>query len=173
MRELETPRLRFRKFTPGDLQDLAAVRADADVMRYIGCGRPESLVEVQLILDTVLTHWNEHGFGPWALIEKPGNTLIGWCGLCYLENTRDVEIAYGIAKQYWRQGLASEAAAATIKYGFEQLHLDRIVAVAWPDNLISRRLMEKLRLKYAKQANFYNAEVVYYAISREDYQMQA
>ena len=173
MRDLETPRLRFRKFTPGDLQDLAAIRADADVMRYIGCGRPESLAEVQLILDKVLRHWNEHGFGPWALIEKPGNTLIGWCGLCYLENTRDVEIAYGIAKQYWGQGLASEAAAATIKYGFEQLHLDRIVAVAWPDNVISRRLMEKLGLKYAKQANFYNAEVVYYAISREDYQVQA
>ena len=49
--------------------------------------------------------------------------------------------------------LASEATAATIKYGFEQLHLDRIVAVEWPDNVISRRLMEKFGLKYSKQAN--------------------
>ena len=139
-------------------------------MRYIGSGIPEPVAEVQTVLNKIIAHWHEHCFGPWALIDRASNALIGWCGLWYLENTRDVEIRYGIAKPFWGKGLASEAAVATIKYGFEQLGLDRIVAVAWPDNVASQRVMEKLGMKYVKQAHFYDAEVVYYSISREEYQ---
>ena len=101
------------------------------------------------------------------VVHKQSNKLIGWCGLSYLDE--DVEIGYGIAKPYWGQRFASEAAAASIKYGFEELKLDRIVAVAWPDNIISRRVMDGLGMKYVKMAHYYHAEVVYYAISREEY----
>ena len=52
---------------------------------------------------------------------------------------------------------------------FEELKLDRIVAVAWPDNIISRRVMDGLGMKYVKMAHYYHAEVVYYAISRQEY----
>jgi ribosomal-protein-alanine N-acetyltransferase len=123
---------------------------------------------VESILNKILRHWEQHGFGPWALIDKEGGQLIGWCGLRYLDDT-DVEIAYGIVKAYWGKGLASEAARATIKYGFEQLGLPRIVAVASPDNIRSLRVLEKLGMKYVKAARFYNADVLYYAISREEY----
>jgi RimJ/RimL family protein N-acetyltransferase len=87
--DIETSRLRFRRFTLGNLHRLAEVRADADVMQYIGSGMPESLAEVQIILNKILGHWHEHGFGRWALIDRASNALIGWCGLWYLENTRD------------------------------------------------------------------------------------
>ena len=169
MPEIETTRLRLRKFILADLNDLSAIRADPEVMKYIGSGKPESVAEVQVILDKVLAHWEQHGFGPWAVIYKEHDALIGWCGLSYLENTGDVEIAYGIAKAYWGKRLASEAAAATIKYGFEQLRLPRIVAVAWPNNTTSQRVLKKLGMKYIKLARFYDAEVVYYAISRDEY----
>jgi len=108
MHEPETPRLRFRRFTPNDLHALAAIRADADVMKYIGAGRPESIEEAQLVLNKLMAHWSRHGFGPWALVDKTDQNLIGWCGLKYLEQTADVEIAYGLAKCYWGNGLATE-----------------------------------------------------------------
>jgi len=169
----ETPRLHFRKFRADDLNELAAIRADPDVMKYIASGRPESIAEAQTILNKILVHWEQHGFGRCALIHKASRNLIGWCGLSYLEDTREVEIGYGIAKPYWGKGLASEAAGATITYGFEQLGLARIVAVTWPDNLASQRVLAKLGMAFVKIAHFYEADVAYYAISREEYQVRS
>ena len=169
--EIETARLRLRKFTPDDLNDLSAIRADPEVMRYIGSGKPESIEQVRTTLNKFLAHWGQHGFGRWAVVYKEANRLIGWCGLSYLENTGEVEIGYGIANSYWGKGLTSEAATASINYGFVELGLDRIVAVAWPNNVTSRRIMDRLGMKYIKMAYYYHAEVVYYAISRDEYRM--
>ena len=171
MLEIETTRLRLRKFTANDLNDLSAIRSDPDVMRYIGSGKPDSLEQVHTTLNKFLGHWEQHGFGRWGVVYKETDVLIGWCGLSYLEDTGEVEIGYGIAKSYWGKGLVSEAATASIKHGFEELGLDRIVAVAWPDNITSRRIMDKLGMKYVKAAHYYHAEVVYYAISRDEYRM--
>ena len=170
MIDIETARLKLRRFTPNDLNDLYEIRADPDVMRYIGSGKPESIEQVQTAFNKLLAHWEQHGFGRWAVLDKESEKLIGWCGLAYLENTEDVEIGYGIAKSYWGKGLTSEAAAAVLKWGFEELGLDHIVAVAWPDNVASRRVMDRLGMKYVKMAHNYHAEVVYYAIRREQYQ---
>src|SRR4029077_19470141 len=138
--------------------------------KYIGSGKPESLEQVRTILKKFLAHWEQYGFGRWATVYKETNALIGWCGLSYLEDSGAVEIGYAIARAYWGKGLASEAARGSIKHGFEELGLDRIVAVAWPDNLTSRRIMEKLGMKYIRVAHYYDAEVVLYEISREEYQ---
>jgi RimJ/RimL family protein N-acetyltransferase len=170
MLKIETARLTLRPFTPNDLNDLYEIRSDPEVMRYIGSGKPESIEQVRTVLSKILAHWEQHGFGRWAAIDKESEKLFGWCGLSYLENTEDVEIGYGIAKSYWGKGLTSEAAAAAIKWGFEDLGLDHIVAVAWPDNIVSRRVMDRLGMKYVKMGYHYRAEVVYYAIYREEYQ---
>jgi ribosomal-protein-alanine N-acetyltransferase len=170
MSDIETSRLLFRKFAPGDLNDLAAIRYDPDVMKYIGSGRPESIAEVQVVLDKLIAHWDEHGFGRWALIDKRTGSLIGWGGLSGLENTGDMEIGYGLGKAHWGKGLATEAATALLKYGFEQLGLDRIVAVTWPGNIASQRVLAKLGMKYVRNALFYDRDMAYYVISREKYQ---
>jgi RimJ/RimL family protein N-acetyltransferase len=169
--ELETPRLHFRKFTPDDLHALAAIRSDPDVMRYVGACKPESVEELQVRLTKVIAHWERHNFGPWALVNKETNRMIGWCGLSYLDDTGDVEIAYGLTKEHWGKGLASEAAAAAMKYGFHQLGLDRIVAVVWPENIASLRVLEKLGM--TSEPRLYNGEMLFYSIFREEYQRAA
>jgi ribosomal-protein-alanine N-acetyltransferase len=173
MLDPETPRLYFRRFTCDDLEALAALRSDPDVMKYVGPRRAESIGEVQAVLAKVMVHWEQHGFGPWALIDKATGKLAGWCGLKYLEDTGQVEIAYGLAKEYWGKGLASEAAAAAMEYGFEQLRLERIVAIAWPDNIASKVIMKKLGMRYVTTARFYGGEWVYYHIERKKYQAQS
>lgn len=168
MREIETQILRLRKFTLNDLDDLYRLYSDADVMRYIGRGI-KTRNETQTALSSLIKHY-EHGFGMWAIIHKADHKLIGRCGLCFLDNTPEVELGYLLDKSYWRKGLATEASIASLKYGFEVVKLEKIVAIAQLKNIASRRVMEKVGMKYEKDAYFYNKDVVYYAISRDVYQ---
>lgn len=167
--EIETGRLRLRQFTPGDADGFAALRADLDVMRYIkGTGQTREEV-LKALEHNRVSRWQQHGFGNWAVALKDDGALIGWCGLGFLDNTPEIEIGYGFDKKYWGQGIGTEAARAALRFGFEQLELERIVAVAIPENTGSRHIMEKLGMKYVKDAFFYETDVVYYAITREEY----
>jgi RimJ/RimL family protein N-acetyltransferase len=166
MAEIETSRLRLRLFTPDDLDALYAVTSDPEVMKYLGTSDPRSREKTRATIDAILRHWTEHGFGIWALEHKAEQRLIGWCGLQLLEKTPEIELAYLLAKAYWNQGLATEAARAAIEYGFGELKLKRIVAIARPENVGSYRVMEKVGMKYERDAHYYNVDVVYYAVER-------
>ena len=173
MPEIETSRLRLRMFTPEDLDALASILSDRDVVRYLGMGEPRSREKSQATIDAILSHWNKHGFGIWALDHKERGQLIGWCGLQFLDKTPEVEVAYLLDKPYWGAGLATECALASLQYGFDQLKLDRIVAIARPENVASYRVMDKVGMKYERDAHYYNIDVVYYAITREAYELKA
>jgi ribosomal-protein-alanine N-acetyltransferase len=168
MHEIETLRLRLRQFVPEDRDDLYRLYRDPEVMKYLGKGSLTK-VETDAILSALLAQYR-YGFGMWAVIDKASDRLIGRCGLGFLDQTLDVELGYLFAHSYWGRGLATEGGQAALRYGFEVVKLDRIVAVAKPENLASRRVMEKLGLKYEKEAHYYNTDVVYYALSREAYQ---
>ena len=90
-------------------------------------------------------------------------------GLQPLEDTGEIEVGYNLAKKYWRHGYGYECALAWLKYGFEKAGLERIVAVAHPDNTGSWRIMEKCGMKYEKTAKHYGIDCVFYAISREEF----
>ena len=169
MREIETSRLYLRQFSMSDLDDISAIRSDPEVMRYIGTGHPHSIDQVREALGYILAAWKQHGFGRWAIVHKADKKLIGWCGLAFLDNTEEIEIGYGIAKEYWGRGFTTEAAAASIRYGFEEMKLNRIVAVAMPENIASLRVMEKIGMKFEKTGHWYDAELVYYVIERDEY----
>src|SRR5215210_1333765 len=129
MPEIETSRLRLRMFTPDDLNALSLITGDAEVMKYLGTSGARSRDQTENTIDAILRHWEEHGFGIWALDHRADRRLIGWCGLQRLQKTPEVEVAYLLARAYWNQGLATEAAQASIDYGINELGLDRIVAI--------------------------------------------
>jgi ribosomal-protein-alanine N-acetyltransferase len=166
MLEIETARLRLRMFRPSDLDALSRITGDVEVMKYLGTSGARTREKTKNTIDAILRHWDEHGFGIWALDHRADGRLIGWCGLQMLEKTPEVEVAYLLAKAYWNQGLATEAARASIEYGLDELKLERIVAIARPENVGSYRVMEKVGMKYERDAHFYNVDVVYYAIER-------
>jgi ribosomal-protein-alanine N-acetyltransferase len=72
-----------------------------------------------------------------------------------------------LARASWGQGLASEAAQAALAYGFERVGLERIIALTRPENIASRRVMEKLGMRYEKNLQIFHLEAVYYAITRD------
>jgi ribosomal-protein-alanine N-acetyltransferase len=163
---IETERLVLRRFAPGDLDELARLRADPLVMRYIG---EQSREKVEQRLQYYIALYESHGFGMWAVIDKATQAMIGWCGLIFLDKTPEVEVGYGVARSYWGRGLMTEAARAALRFGFERAGLERIVAVAMPDNTASRRVMEKLGMRYEKNVQHYGHDVVYYAIGRDEF----
>ena len=170
MPEIITPRLRLRPFELGDLEGLVALDTDPDVMRYIGKGQLRSRQETEMGLHRLMQHQDQHGFGLWAVVRQSDQAFLGWCGLKYLDSTPEIEVGYRLAKHCWGQGFATEGAIASVNYGFEVLGLDRIVAIAQPDNRASRRVMEKVGMQYEKAAHFYKTDCVYYALNRDRWQ---
>lgn len=165
MPEIETARLRLRYLTLADLDDLYHIYSNPEVMKYVGTRTKD---ETSSALVSMIEHW-KHGFGMWATIHKDTGKFIGRCGLCFLDNTPEIELGYTLDKPYWNMGLATEASLAILKYGFEQIRLERIVAIARPENIASQKVMQKVCMKYEKNAYYYNSNVVYYALSRADY----
>ena len=116
-------------------------------------------------------HWQKHGFGDWAVTAKADGELLGHCGLNFVPEVSEVEVEYALAKAYWGRGIASEAARASLKFGFEILRLPRIIALADPQNIASWRVMEKVGLTYQKEVFFFGMQLVYYQIERGEYEV--
>ncbi|WP_082127363.1 GNAT family N-acetyltransferase [Calothrix sp. 336/3] len=165
--QIETGRLLLRPLQITDLDDLALIYSDPQVMRYRVNSQPASRCETQQMLEEYIQHWEKYGFGRWGIIYKDNQSLIGHCGLEVVDNTSDIEINYLLRRAYWNQGLATEAAAAMIEYGFTQLKLERIVAIAQPENIASRCVMEKLGMRYENNVMQHNINWMRYVLYKQ------
>ncbi|UVE18428.1 GNAT family N-acetyltransferase [Pseudomonas sp. LS44] len=147
--ELETPRLYLRRWQAADLEPMAALCADAEVMRYFPA--PLSRAETEALLARIHAHFAEHGFGPWALQRKDSGALIGFTGLGRVNFaapfTPAVEIGWRLARAHWRQGFASEAARAALQCAFERLELAQVVSFTTLSNLPSQGVMQALGMR--------------------------
>lgn len=169
-RMLSTRRLLFRQFVAADLDQLYQnLYAHSAVTKTLSPTGSLSLEQTALLLQRRLQHWQQHGFGAWALIHQADQQLIGHCGLHNFQpapaEAPKVELTYAIAPSYWGQGLATEAAKSVLQWGFDVLKLSQIAAVAAPSNFASQRVMQKLGMRYEKTMHYNNTAVVYYAIS--------
>ena len=185
MTEIETLRLLLQPITVDDLGALAQMWGEADVMRYLPSGKPRSVEATQTELNYMLEHWRQYGFGTWALrLKEPSQQeFIGYCELQYLHEepcgvsaevarqVKEVELGYGLAKPYWGQGIAREAASAALRYGFEVVKLPRIVAAIHEDNIASRRILKGLGMTEQADMHYYGA-CPHFAISWEAFQPQ-
>jgi RimJ/RimL family protein N-acetyltransferase len=166
---VETQRLCLRPFAAADLEALAAINADPDVMRYTGDGKPVSRGETESRLQSYMLHQQQYGFGLWAAVHKRHHVVIGFCGLQFAHGHDEIEIGFRLAKHYWQQGLATEAAAAMLRYGFQLVKLERIIGLTRRENVASQRVLERIGMNYLKDGWFYDSLLMYYAISRQKY----
>jgi RimJ/RimL family protein N-acetyltransferase len=167
MDELETQRLRLRLFSLDDLDELALIFSDPLVLKYLATGRAATREETRTALLSMIRHWQRHGYGRWAVVELATNRLIGYGGLRSFDGTP--ELVYLLARAYWNRGLATEMARASLEYGFTQRQFEHIIALTRPDNLASRRVMEKIGMSYERAANYFNIDCVRYNITRDLY----
>ncbi|MBN1312665.1 MAG: GNAT family N-acetyltransferase [Anaerolineae bacterium] len=172
MFEIETARLRLRVPVAADVDDYYRyIHSDAEVMRYLPGGIPRSKKQTGITLSIVIEHWQKYGFGLWAVEQKEKAEMIGHCGLTTLEQDDLVEVAYALGRPFWRRGYASEAARASLYFGFEYLKLPEIIAVSVSENIGSQRVMETIGMsRQGITRRFYGAELVLYTIKHEDFQ---
>jgi [ribosomal protein S5]-alanine N-acetyltransferase len=168
MQILETSRLILRVFRPDDADALARVLSDPETMRFYPapCDRPK--VE-QWIARQIRRH-AEHGLGLWAMILKSSGELAGDCGLTIqdVEGTNEIEIGYHVRRDFWGQGLATEAARACRDLGFARLPVERLISLIRPENLQSRRVAEKNGMTVSKELIWRGLPHLVYAIRREE-----
>jgi len=150
---LETDRLVLRRLTHEDLDALYALYRDPDVRKYFPEGTlnyEETLEELDWFIDV---YYAKYGYGLWATIHKETGEFIGRCGLIpwTLEGRSEIEVAYMLAKEYWGQGLGTEAAQAILDYGFEQLGFDRLICLIDADNQASIGVAEKIGMHFEKE----------------------
>lgn len=145
----KTARLILREFQLSDAQKLYDLNSDSDVIRYTGDPPFKSISEAELFIKNY-DHYQKFGFGRWACIRKHKGDFIGWCGLKNNEKNQ-IDLGFRFFKKYWNQGYATEAAKASLDFGFNKLGLEEITGRVAPENTASIRVLEKLNLKCWKQ----------------------
>jgi ribosomal-protein-alanine N-acetyltransferase len=159
----------MRRFTPDDLDELIELRSDEEVIKYLGGRRLQNPEAIAKRLQFYIDCYEKFGFGMSAMIWKETGEMIGWSGLQPLGDSGEIELGYGLIKDFWRKGIGYECAQGWLKFGFETACVKRIVAVASPENTGSWRIMEKCGMHYEKTETHYGMECVFYVISGEEY----
>lgn len=165
---LEAERLILRETVVEDAPDLYEMDADPEVQKYTGDVLPTS---VEDIFERIINYadYKKYGYGRWTTVLKDTNEVIGWCGLKYLQDIQETDIGYRWKPKYWNKGYATEASKACLKYGFDQLELEQIVAQVLPENKASIRVLEKIGMNYWKQLNTEENPGLFYRIVKEDF----
>jgi len=163
---LDTPRLRLRQFVAADLDDYAALCADAEVMRYVGDHGPLSREDAWRQLAMLVGHWTLRGYGMWAVEEIGSGAFVGRVGLHYPEGWPEPEIGWALARHYWGRGYAFEAATAALRVAFATLDWARAVSLISPPNLRSIRLAERLGARFERRLVVRGHELSLYAVER-------
>ena len=168
MKILETERLLMRRLVASDLDDLYALYRDSEIRRYF----PEGTLTLEETREELAWFRNGHPDDPelglWATVHKPTGQFIGRCGLLpwTIDGVDEVEIAYLIAKPWQRQGLGAEAARALVRYGFEALGFERLIALVYPAHEASIRTAMKAGLRLEKEVTLDQMGSLMLAISR-------
>jgi [ribosomal protein S5]-alanine N-acetyltransferase len=162
-----TERLSFRPLEAADAEAMHIVWRDAEVMRYLPGEPSASLEETAERVDRHVERFAETGYGLCAVVERERGDVIGVCGLFPVEWVGpDVEVAYHFARAVWNRGYASEAAGAWVTAAFAHSALERVVALAYPANRASTRVMEKIGMRLEREVDKYGERLVQYAIER-------
>ena len=164
----ETQRLSIRPYTIADFQHFYSLNSDEDIMRYI---RPaQDLQGSKDFFEKILTDYEERpGLGRWGMFSKDGNIFVGSFAVIPVHDTDDIQLGYALLKENWGKGYASESAAACLKYGFEMLGLQTIVARAMHENLASVQVMKKIGMTYWKETECGEEPAVCYKITKAEF----
>ena len=166
---LETSRLRLRPLASSDQTDLVALDSDPDVMRYVGSpagvkSPAETLERARLrIRETQRGDYEPLGF--WRIEGRRDGAFHGVGALIQMSTGGDVEVAYRLARGAWGQGIATEAAGALVAHALGPLGLPRVVAVTYPANQASQRVLDKLGFERRGIREYKGVQATYHVLT--------
>ena len=166
---LETPRLRLRPLASSDEADLVALDSDPEVMRYVGSpagvkSPAETAERARLrIRETEAGDYEPLGF--WRIESRSDGAFLGVGALIQMPDGEDVEVAYRLARSAWGQGIATEAVGALVAHALGPLALPRVVAVTYPENRASQRVLDKLGFERRGLREYKGVQATYHVLT--------
>ena len=163
---LETDRLLLREYVEEDAEAFFKLNSNPEVLRFVPDKQLLNVEQArQILIDHPIADYRKHGFGRGACILKSTGEQIGFAGLKYLEELDEVDVAFRLMQAHWGAGLATEAALASVRFGFADLGLERIIGLVMPENIASVRVLEKTGLHYVETAAFWGHTFSKYIIN--------
>ncbi|HAU1322417.1 TPA: GNAT family N-acetyltransferase [Legionella pneumophila] len=169
---LETKRLILKTAELSDLDMLAALRSDFEVMENTGYGGTQTKEEVREYLDFAISYQEKHGMGFCLVFEKESGSFIGEAGLFHLlfdDAQSEVELGYHLYKKFWGKGYGTELVRALIQWGFQHLSINKLVSTTYPDNIASQKVLIKAGFDCMSKKQLPNVEELFwYEIYKND-----
>jgi RimJ/RimL family protein N-acetyltransferase len=159
--EFITARLEMRRWRRDDEESFAALNADPRVMEFF----PTLLSRVQSDewISQIEAHFEEHGYGLWALEHSKSGEFVGFTGLSKVtfaaHFTPAVEVGWRLAHEAWGHGYATEAALAALASGFREAGLEEIISMTSAQNLRSRAVMRRIGMSHSAVEDFAHPQV--------------
>ena len=163
---LETKRLFLRPLTSNDIKPLSLILSDPEVMFYSLNGVMDEIATSNFV-QWCQKSYEEYDFGPWAIIDKNNNKLLGFSGL-NKETYNDklvVNLGYRLGREHWNKGYATEAVCAVIEYAFTNLNISEIIAIVEPENTGSISVIEKLGFGVFELGQYHKKAVKQYTLT--------
>ena len=145
---METERLLLRTFTGLDTNLIYDLNSDPDVTQYTHDPVKDIAHASEILEKVILPQYVLYKHGRWAVHLRSSLQFLGWCGLKYRPELNEVDLGFRFKKEAWGNGYATEAAFASIKYGFERVGLKQITGRAEIDNVASWKVLEKCGMLY-------------------------
>jgi ribosomal-protein-alanine N-acetyltransferase len=181
MTVLFTSRLRFEPLNEGHLDGLHAMNSRPEVMRYIS-GEPETREQTAAMIARVQRCWAAWGTSWWALVELQSGRIAGAGAVQYLRReatpptdlqllrSNPLELGWRLHPDFWRQGLASEAAQRMAAFAFENLAATELLAVRHPANIASARVMDRLGMRFRALEPWYGESLATHSLTKGEWQ---
>ncbi|MFA6058443.1 MAG: GNAT family N-acetyltransferase [Taibaiella sp.] len=171
---IETDRLLIRELMPEDAEGIFELDSDPEVHLYLGNNPIKTMEQAEEAIKFIRQQYLDNGIGRWAVIEKTTNAFIGWSGLKFMKETVNehnnyYDLGYRFMKKYWGKGYATETAIASLNYGFNELKLPEIFAMADVQNTLSNAVLSKAGLKFIELFHDDGIPHNWYKITREEW----
>lgn len=153
---LETDRLVLREMQRSDLDALAAIYVDPQVMRFVGSGEAKTRKQTANSISWMRGQYRAHKPCLWATVRKEDNTLIGRCGIIEWDLPWDfeLEVAFLFGRPWWGFGYATEAAIAIRNHAFARYDIPQLISLVYPQNTASIRVIEKTDMTFWREHEF-------------------
>lgn len=166
---IETERLRLRPLNEDDIPEWERlIYADPEVTRYLPGADATPLERTQRTYRHFTDHWPRYGYGEWAVTDRDSGVFLGQAGLNRIADLNETELDYALARHAWGRGLATEAAAAAVRFAFETVGLPRLIGFVMPAHVASRRVLERLGFSYECEMQYWGVDLVRYGLAPDN-----
>lgn len=167
---LQTASLTLRPLRETDAPILHRIYQTEGVLRYFPSTVPPALDKVERFIAGQLAHWAQYGYGNWGLLPHNQGEIIGWVGLQFLPELGETEVGFLLDKPFWGQGFATEAARVSLQFGFEHFDFDHLIALVHPENLASRRVIQKCGMLPLETIHLWGIDLLRHSLGRPERQ---